>query len=198
MRHTTTVPQHVIIDGNNLLHAMHAHAPIPHVGRETLVKIIERWAKTGTDEVTLVFDGATPRGGFAKQMASPRIDVKFSAPETADDIIVRMVHQSRKPHTIRVVSTDTAIRHEAHMRRCMHIKSAGFVAELFPTPGASSPGKPTDPARSASSQEPPGPEKPISLTPEETDEWLDVFGVKEDPEPFDKLDGFDGFDAMMD
>ena len=42
IRHTTTVAQHVIIDGNNLLHAMHEHAPIPHVGRETLVKIIER------------------------------------------------------------------------------------------------------------------------------------------------------------
>ncbi len=161
---------------------MHEHAPIPHAGRETLVKIVERWARTGTDSVTLVFDGATPRGGFAKQMSSSRIDVKFSAPETADDIIVRMVHQARQPRTIRVVSTDTAIRYEARARNCLHIDSAGFVTELFPSPKAPGGSSPAQPA---------GPEKPQSLTPEETDDWLDVFGIDDQDEPFD------GFDAMM-
>ena len=40
------MPRQVVIDGNNLLYAMREHAPIPNVGRETMVRIIERWAKT--------------------------------------------------------------------------------------------------------------------------------------------------------
>ena len=39
------VPEHVIIDGNNLLFAMYEHAPVPNIGRETLVRTVERWAR---------------------------------------------------------------------------------------------------------------------------------------------------------
>ena len=46
----------VVIDGNNLLHAMHAHAPLPAIGRETLVRIIERWAERVGGEVVVVED----------------------------------------------------------------------------------------------------------------------------------------------
>ncbi len=91
------MPRHVIIDGNNMLYAMHAHAPIPSVGRETMVKVIERWARRGTDEVTLVFDGPEPIGGLSRQMASSRITVRFSAPKSADDIIVALIHRARDP-----------------------------------------------------------------------------------------------------
>jgi len=39
---------HILIDGNNLLHAMHQRAPIPQVGRETMVRVIERWARSSS------------------------------------------------------------------------------------------------------------------------------------------------------
>ena len=77
---------HVVIDGNTLLYAMHAHAPVPTVGRETMVKIIERWAKRHRDDVTLVFDGPKPKGGLLKQMSSPRIDVRFGAIMRAESL----------------------------------------------------------------------------------------------------------------
>ena len=172
--------EHVIIDGNNLLHAMHAHAPLPTVGRETLFKIIDRWARRGDDRVTLVFDGPVPHGGLAKQLASSRIDVRFSAPQTADDVIVGMVHRATDPGTIRVVTSDRAIQHEASYRRCRHVDAAAFVAELFPRQGSPK-SAPTAPR-----------EKPPDVTPEEKREWLDAFGYDDtDDEPFD------GFDAMV-
>ena len=170
--------EHVIIDGNNLLFAMRDHAPLPAVGRETLVKVIERWARQGEDTVTLVFDGAVPAGDLARQMSPSRIKVRFSAPATADDIIVGMIHRARDPATIRVVTGDKAIRHEARIRRCRHLEAVAFVRELFPSPKAS-----PEPKR-------PPAEKPEEVPPDEAREWLDLFG-------FDDDEPSDGHDAMQ-
>ena len=168
----------VIIDGNNLLFAMREHAPLPAVGRETLVKVVERWARQGEDTVTLVFDGAVPPGDLARQMSSTRIRVRFSAPATADDIIVGMIHRARDPATVRVVTGDKAIRHEARIRRCRHTDAVTFVHELFPSPKASS-GPKRPPA-----------EKPEQVSPDEAREWLDLFDL-------DDEDPFDGHDLMQ-
>lgn len=173
------MPQHVIIDGNNLLFAMYDHAPLPNVGRETLVRIIERWAQIGTRQVTLVFDGPEPRGAMSQQMQSPQLDVRFSAPHTADDIIVAMVHETKDPGRIRVVSGDKAIRAEAVSHRCVHVTSVDFVAELFP-PKSQAPPHPSS-----------RPEKPEPGG--STEQWLEAFGYDgSDP------NSFDGLDAMRD
>ena len=171
--------EHVIIDGNNLLYAMHEHAPIPHIGRESMVKLIHNWARRLPIEVTLVFDGPTPRGGLAKQMQPDGMTVRFSAPETADDIIVRMVQAAADPSRIHVVSSDTAIGYEARLRRCKHSTSVAFIASLF-GPTEERRGSKTEPA-----------EKPDVVSPEEADEWLDRFGNEKDEDK-----PFDGSDAM--
>ena len=173
---------HVIIDGNNLLHAMHAHAPVPYVARETMVKLIERWASRGSDDVTLVLDGATPRDGLAQQMTSSRIVVTFSSPQTADDVIARLVRKAPDPGRVRVVSGDTAMRYEARLRRCRHTDAVDFIDELFPRQGRPVP-EPDIPESSS--------EKPEALGPEETDEWLEIFEIQDEDEPFD------GYDGMM-
>ena len=167
--------QHVIIDGNNLLHAMHAHAPIPHVGRETLVRVIERWGRGHDGRITLVFDGPTPRGGLSGQMKSKRLRVRFSAPASADDVIVGMVHQATRPAEIRVVTSDNAIRHEARARKCLHSSAKEFVEELV------SPGQ-VDSAPAASAETS---EKPSGVTPAEAEQWAELFGMDDDDQPFD-------------
>ena len=89
--------------------------------------------------------GPPPPEGLSRQMAGKRITVRFSAPKSADDIIVALIHRARDPGRVRAVSSDTAIRHEAHLRRCACTDSAAFVAELFgksappPAPGEASP-----------------------------------------------------------
>ncbi len=171
--------EHVIIDGNNLLHAMYEHAPLPNVGRETLVKIVERWAKRGGDEVTLVFDGPVPRGGLAQQLNSTRLEVRFSAAQTADDVIVAMIGKVRNAGSVRIVTSDKAIRHEAKYRRCRHATSEAFVTELFPRTDADADAPPSDG------------EKPKKLSPDEARKWLETFGYDAEPD-----EPFDGFDAM--
>jgi predicted RNA-binding protein with PIN domain len=175
------MPEQIVIDGNNLLYNMHTHAPLPEVGRETLVKILERWVQEHRTVVTLVFDGPVPSGGLAQQMTSTHMTVKFSAPATADDIIVSMIEQAQQPTMLRVVSSDTAIQHAARHRRCQTTDAVAFIAELFPPEQASSiPPSSTRPN-----------EKPEIVSPNETDKWLDVFGIDDD-----ENEPFNGHDAM--
>lgn len=168
---------HILIDGNNLLHAMHERAPIPQVGRETMVRVIERWARTGDDDITLIFDGPEPRGGMSQQMASSRIVVRFSAPRTADDLIVAQINRTHEPTQLRVVSDDTAIRHEARRRRCEDVTCAAFIREVFDSGREAGEGSITGPR-----------EKPSGLSDRETDEWLAIFGYGEDDDPLDEID----------
>ena len=170
--------ERVIIDGNNLLHAMREHAPIAAVGRETMVRLIERWSRNSGRSVTLVFDGPTPRGGFGKQLSPDALTVRFSAPATADDLIVAAIGEEKEPTRLRIVTSDTAIRHVAGYRRCRCTDAVSFIGELFPD---------------QSPREAPRPlteEKPTNVAPENVEYWKLTFGGTDD-EPFD------GFDAMI-
>ncbi len=169
--------EHVIIDGNNLLHAMHEHAPIAAVGRESMVRLIERWSRASGCNVTLVFDGPAPRGGFGKQLSPKGLTVKFSAPATADDLIVAAIAEEKEPTRLRVVTSDTAIRHAAGYRKCRCTDSVSFISELFPDQA------PDNPPR------PPTPKKPTDGTPIDAEQWKTMFGGEEE-------DPFDGYDAM--
>ena len=170
--------EHVIIDGNNLLYAMREHAPIAAVGRETMVRLIERWSRGSGSSVTLIFDGPVPRGNFHKQLSSDSLTVRFSAPATADDLIVAAIADEKNPACLRVVTSDTAIRHAAGYRRCRCTDAVSFIGELFPDQSPSS--APT----------PFMDEKPTDVTAEEVEHWKHVVGGEEE-EPFD------GFGSMI-
>ncbi len=172
MRHMT------VIDGNNLIHAMHAHAPVPHVGRETLVRILERWARGGDESVAVVFDGPAPHGPMSRQMVSKRIEVRFSGSQSADDVIVSMIHRERDPNRLLVVTDDTAIRHEARLRRCRCCGAVAFIAQLFPVD-----------SEATERPRPQRGEKPIEVTDEEKQEWLDLFDDGDDDGSFDTPNG---------
>jgi len=114
---------------------------------------------------------------MSQQMASSRIVVRFSAPHTADDLIVSQINRTRDPTALRVVSDDTAIRHEARRRRCEDVTCAAFIREIFDSGRAPEEGSITGPR-----------EKPSGLTDRETDEWLSIFGFGEDDDPLDEID----------
>jgi hypothetical protein len=123
-----------VIDGNNLLHTMRAHAPIPLVGRETMIQLIDRWARRGEDEVIVVLDGPPPAGPLARQMTPNRIGVRFSSPRSADDLIVELIQAASDPRRLYVISADSAILYEAHVRGCPTTKPLDFLSMLFPAP----------------------------------------------------------------
>ncbi len=169
--------EHVIIDGNNLLHTLREHAPIAAVGRETMVRLIERWGRMSRREVTLIFDGPAPRGGLGEQLSPQGLTVRFSAPKTADDLIVATIRDEKDPTRLRVVTSDKAIRHAAGYRRCRCTDSVSFVSELFP------------PERVSDATQQLPDEKPAEMQSDDAERWQQAFGGDDEP--------FDGFEAML-
>jgi len=164
-----------LIDGNNLLHAVRSHGPAGAIGRETLCRLLGRWAGAHLLSVTVIFDGPAPRGDLARQMQVPGLEVHFSGPRSADTVIEEEVGQASAPGSITVVTTDRAIQHAARYRRARCIDSEAFIAQLYASPDDT----PTETAGS--------PEKPADISAAETRQWLREFGG--DPEaPFDDAD----------
>lgn len=166
-----------LIDGNNLLFAARAGLPGPPVGRQQLCEVLGRWARRTGVDLTIVFDGPHPRPGLEQQMLAAKIGVVFSVPRSADEVIEEMIEGAPVPSQIRVVTSDRAIQSVARGRRCVCIESADFAREL----GAA----PRD--EGAAAVEPPPPEKPGPLRPEETEEWLRRFNLGPD-QPSDDAD----------
>ena len=83
-----------------------------------LVDQLERWAATGGDEVTVVFEkpsSAPIRSRTVEVAHAPR-----ARPNAADDEIVRRVERHPQPETVRVVTSDR--------RLADRVRRAGAVA----------------------------------------------------------------------
>ncbi len=165
-----------LIDGNNLLHATHAHLPVPPVGRQQLCALLGRWARQRGTDLTVVFDGPRPRAAFEQQMQAMGVTVIFGASRSADEVIEEMIELSPVPGEIHLVTSDRAIQSVARHRRCACIESADFARELVPTSPSSRKREPPPTPQS---------EKPDTLPPEETDEWIRRFKFDPDQPPDD-------------
>lgn len=161
----------VIIDGNNLLFAMHEHGPTRPVGRVALVRMIERWAIKEQVTTILVFDGHLPSSGMAKQITSKSIEVRFSDSRTADEVIIDLIEASRNPSRLRIVTSDKAIRHEAERRKCRYVDNVTFIQSIFDSRLDNPPIKPKVDEYS---------DKPTNASADEIQQWIDLFSTDDD------------------
>ena len=120
-----------LIDGNNLLHAVHHLGEGQAVGRQGLSELIAAWAARTGRVVTLYYDGPEPKGGLAKQLRPQGIQVQFSGKRTADSLIEEEVAQARLPTEITVVTGDRAIQHEVRYRKAKTVESISFAEQLY-------------------------------------------------------------------
>jgi uncharacterized protein len=159
----------VVIDGNNLLYAARAAGTSSLlIGRSMLCDTIGRWSKRTGERVHIVFDGPAPDAALATQIGNPAIEVSYSGPgRTADTVITYLINADSAARRLLVVSSDHAIIRAAKHRRARASRSEDFWSELT-----------RDLARAAPTECEPK-EKGDGLSPEATDEWLDVFGLKE-------------------
>ena len=150
------------------------------VGRGGLCKLMGRFAdqggkdsrRTAPKKVRVVFDGTPPYGPLAKQIHDERIDVKYAAGRTADDIIIEYIAADSAPRRLTVVSTDHEIRDAARRRRCKIETSEEFAKTLLRMLERS--------RQTMSSQSAEPPEKRVGLTPEQTRAWLRELNVEEE------------------
>jgi len=113
-----------LIDGNNLLFAL--RRALPDCGRGTLCQLLAALAKEG-ERIHVVFDGHSPPGPLARQIATDFVEVTYSERDSADTIIVELIRTNSAPRLLTVVSTDHVIRLSARRRRCRTIRSEEFA-----------------------------------------------------------------------
>jgi len=151
-----------LIDGNNLLFAL-ADVGID-VGRAGLCELLA--GTLGGERVCVVFDGAPPPGGMARQITATGLEVRYSIGRTADEIIVARITADTAPRRLTVVSSDREIRRAAERRRCLVETSQEFARRLK---------RLAEPRQRPAAPEPP--EKRRGLTAEQTEHWMREFGL---------------------
>ena len=159
----------VVIDGNNLLYAARAAGTSSLlIGRSMLCDTIGRWSKRSGERVHIVFDGPAPDAALASQIGNPVVEVSYSgAGQTADAVIAYLIEADSAARRLLVVSSDRAIMRVAKRHRARPIRSEDFWSDLT-----------RDLARPVPVESEPK-EKGDGLSPEATEEWLGVFGLKE-------------------
>ena len=154
--------QRIIIDAYNLLHADPELASLSdrdlEGARRGLIRRLSSYLRVKKVEVTLVFDGRelSPTGGPAPS----RLRVIFSTPpESADDMILRMVEGEKNPRALVVVSSDGRVARSAGARGAKVVSAQEFWKIIVKGRG----------------REDKEEEKPETPSPGEVDEWLRIF-----------------------
>ena len=150
----------VIVDGYNVIHRAPALRPGPErslrEAREKLVNLLSWVVGPGGAQFLVVFDGAEETGPDERQ---GRVEVRFSQPpQKADDVIRELVEDRLdKVGRITVVTGDLEVaRHARAMGADVSLSDLFLASVLGPV----------------SSEEP---EKPLTLTKKEIEEWAEIF-----------------------
>jgi predicted RNA-binding protein with PIN domain len=157
-----------IIDGNNLLWALHEAFDEREITTELeLCRVLSRYfALTGAPG-QVVFDGAGPADtSDFEAISNP--EVFFAGFHCdADSVIEEKIKADTSPRRLTVVSSDRRLRKAAGARKAATMKSEEFWEQVRKELKRNRPQK----------REPE--EKTEGLTTGETDKWLEVFGLDE-------------------
>lgn len=169
-------PRLVIVDGYNLILRSSRLKPGPNrtlrESRDKLVNLLS-WMMGANDvRYLIVFDG-TDEGG--RDEPGGRVQVTFSRPpDKADDVIRRLVEKKvGGDEAITVVTSDIEVARHA---RAMGADIS--LADLFLAAAVGDAGRA---AGEPSELEPGTPEKPVSLSKKELEEWAELFRQRRIP-----------------
>jgi len=147
-----------LVDGNNLAHAL-GLANGGLADRESCARTVAAFCRSQGARATIVFDGRAPEGSKAPT-GTPRVTIVFSGGRSADDLILRLVAESKTPRDFTVVTSDKSLGDKARHRGATIERAHEFSKRLERAPRRA----------------PGGPEKPGAReTPGEIAAWLAVF-----------------------
>jgi uncharacterized protein len=157
----------IIIDGNNLLHAVYKiDEDSISIHAIELCRIVSRYLKLIGQDGEIVFDGAGPRD--KSQFENIEIPEVFfaGAGGDADSVIEEKIRLVSAPKKLTIVSSDRRLRKAAHTRKAAAVKSEDFWTQL----------------QKQLSKKRPAPEpraKREGISEIETKQWLDFFGIEQ-------------------
>ena len=160
-----------IIDGYNLLRTIQKidehFTALDEVG---LARILAEYLNSVRDHGHLVFDGTGPpdKTDLDRLAYLRNLEVYFSgANSDADTVIEEKIADSSAPKSLVIVSTDRRLRAAAGKRKATSVRSDIFWLSLL---------------KRMENRKKPAPEpraKREGITEGVTDQWLDLFGLKE-------------------
>jgi predicted RNA-binding protein with PIN domain len=169
----------VIVDGYNLIHRSAALRPGPErtlrEAREKLVNLLSWAMGSGDAQFVVVFDGAE---GVRSDERQGRVEVRYARPpKSADDVIRELVEERlRRIERITVVTADLEVaRHARAMGADVSLSDLFLASVLGPV-------------------SPDQPEKPVTLSKKEVEEWAELFRrgrVSDELPPEEEDDGVD-------
>ncbi len=146
-----------LVDGNNLAHALGLSIG-GLADRETCTRTVASFCRARGAQATLVFDGKAPEGA-RDSTRSHRIRVLYSGRRSADEVILRLVSDSKAPADFTVVTSDKSLGDKSR-----HLGAAVERAHEFSRRLERRPAPEHTP-----------PEKPPTQTVDEIEGWLAVF-----------------------
>jgi len=169
----------IIVDGYNVIHRSVALRPGPErtlrQARQKLVNLLSWAVGSGDAQFLVVFDGAE---GISSEERQGRVEVRYSRPpKKADDVIRELVEERmRRIERITVVTGDLEVARHARAMGADVSLSDLFLASVM---GPASPENP---------------EKPVTLSKKEIEEWAEIFRhgrVSDEWSPEEEDDGRD-------
>ncbi|HSW01984.1 MAG TPA: NYN domain-containing protein [Sedimentisphaerales bacterium] len=157
-----------IIDGNNLLWALHESFDDREITNEIeLCRVLSQYFSQIDEIGQVVFDGAGPSDtSDFEAISNP--EVFFAGfHHDADSVIEEKITVNTSPRRLTVVSSDRRLRKAASTRSAATVKSEEFWERVRRELGRKHPRR----------KEPE--EKREGLTDGETDKWLEAFGLDE-------------------
>ncbi len=153
----------ILIDGHNLIGKLpDIHLDDPDDEAKLVVRLRTYCARTGK-RVTVVFDHGLP-GGPSRELSGGGVKAIFAvAGRTADGILCERIRRARDPRGLTVVTSDHQVIAAAQARGARVVRSEEFAAQLN-TP------------RAVETIET---ERDVSLSADEVEEWLQLFGNEE-------------------
>jgi predicted RNA-binding protein with PIN domain len=157
----------VIIDGHNLLNSIvKLHEESGQTSDVQLCWILSRYMKAVGETGEIVFDGTGPRDKSQFDNIA-NLEVFFvGLGSDADTVIENKIKANSAPKRLTIVSSDRRLRDAARTRKATAIKSEVFWDNLQKQLKQKKPVKEPEAKRSG-------------LTESETQQWLDIFGIKQ-------------------
>ena len=130
--------EHLIIDGNNALHAVPQLAKTlerdRQMARDDLVRMLEPLQARENCLLTVVFDGRGGKTALSKHRGNEQYSIIYSSSsQGADGVIERMLMAAEYPERITVGTNDNLIRNCAYTHGAAVMRVAELVKKLDAT-----------------------------------------------------------------
>jgi hypothetical protein len=158
---SSIVAMPVLIDGHNLIGRLPDISLADPDDEVRLVARLQSYAGRTGKRVTVVFDRGLP-GGRSQTLSRGRVEVIFAPTgRNADRVLMERIRRARDPSGLTVVTSDRQVIATARDRGARVVRAEAFVGQLEPSPAPEDAGKPD-----------------ATLSPEQVDEWLELFDEK--------------------